>query len=187
MEESSFINYRNPRIQRLINYAETSKVYKGITGLIRRYVRYDAFQIIKDEFATYDKDHDGLISKAEFYSVLKNDGCSEEEITGVFDKLDSDKNEFINYDEYVQAASHDLIRTSKEALIATFRKLDANKDGKLSIKELVTGLNNIQDSCNIVTITITDNDIEDFMSMTRDNTHEEIDFEKFVKLINECS
>ena len=57
-------------------------------------------------FETYDKDHSGSLTRAEIKAALAESGVSisVEELGRIVDQLDVDKNDEINYSEFLSAS-----------------------------------------------------------------------------------
>ena len=72
-------------------------------------------------FKAMDANHDGKVSREEFSNAVK---------TAAFQKLDTDKNQFITLDEWLRKD------TSPDAR-QHFESLDTNKDGKISRTEFL--------------------------------------------------
>lgn len=102
----------------------------------------------KNEFASIDTDKDGKVSLAEYETRQV------QLYTRGFEMLDRDSDKFLSQDEYAKIVAPPVIRLSSdtdaappeinigggvkaspEALAAAFKRLDANKDGKLSLQE----------------------------------------------------
>ena len=101
----------------------------------------------QNEFDTIDADKDGKVSLVEYQTHQRK------LFTRGFEMLDRDGDKSLNMDEYAKIAAAPVIhlnddpdssppeihidgpKASPEALSAAFTRLDANKDGKLSLQE----------------------------------------------------
>lgn len=103
----------------------------------------------KTEFDSIDADKDGKVSLAEYQARQL------QLYTRGFEMLDKDKDKFLNQDEYAKIVTPPIVirvdgddtnpppqidinggqKASPEAIAAAFKRLDANKDGKLSLQE----------------------------------------------------
>jgi calcium-dependent protein kinase len=99
-------------------------------------------QIIKDAykiFLTYDENLDGKITKKEmikcFRSLLKMSNV-EKEVDEIFDKLDSDNNGFIEYEEFVRASIDKETLIRGDFLQFAFKLFDKDNSGEITIDEL---------------------------------------------------
>lgn len=103
----------------------------------------------KTEFDSIDTDKDGKVSLAEYQARQL------QLYTRGFEMLDTDKDKFLSKDEYAKIVTPPIVirvdgddsnpppqidinggpKASPEAISAAFNRLDANKDGKLSLQE----------------------------------------------------
>ncbi len=100
-------------------------------------------QSIKDTykiFLTYDENLDGRITKNEMLKVFKNllgmDSKAEEEVETIFNKMDNDKNGYIEYQEFIIASIDKSIFLKEENLKFAFKFFDKDGSGNITIDEL---------------------------------------------------
>jgi len=91
-------------------------------------------------FLTYDENLDGKITKKEMLKVFKNilhiNNKPEEEVDLIFNKLDNDKNGYIEYEEFVRASINKEIFVKEEILQFAFKFFDKDGSGEITIDEL---------------------------------------------------
>lgn len=120
---------------------------KGADGPTTMTFNMDDFR--KTEFDSIDTDKDGKVSLAEYQTRQV------QLYTRGFEMLDKDGDKFLNQEEYAKIVTPPVIihvtgddrdaspeininggtKASPEAVAAAFKRLDANKDGKLSLQE----------------------------------------------------
>ncbi|KAL3637428.1 hypothetical protein CASFOL_018596 [Castilleja foliolosa] len=91
--------------------------------------------VLKDVFATFDKNKDGYITKHELSESLQNIGISagDNDVTDMVEKVDSNGDGLIDFDEFCQLLNdEDEDGDLKEA----FDVFDGNKDGMITVDEL---------------------------------------------------
>ena len=85
-------------------------------------------------FKQIDKNGDGTISFEELKHALKtrNDKTDLSELKSIMDSLDTDKSGTINYTEFIASCLEQSILHREENIMAAFRLLDADGDGKVT-------------------------------------------------------
>jgi len=96
---------------------------------------------VEDSLKDMDKDGDQVISQKEFLEAMKqNTNLSKEEITEIFDLIDTDKSKTICFAELASATYAQHIQAQDERLYAQFTAFDLNGDGYITSDELQQAL-----------------------------------------------
>ncbi len=99
---------------------------------------------LRELFKALDKSSDGRLSldelKEGYEKYFKDAACSEQEFQTMIDNLDSDKNGYIEYEEFLRATMKmDTVITDKNLELA-FNFFDEDKSGKLEPDEIKKAL-----------------------------------------------
>jgi calcium-dependent protein kinase len=125
------------------------------TYLVHNYPNQEEIALLYRVFNKLDLNNDGKMTKEELkIGLLKylfkdqvNKDVAEKEIDEIFNKLDRNKNGYIECEEFVRAGIDKKLLKNKKALRFTFDFLDKNKNGEVSVEELkeVFGANTERD------------------------------------------
>ena len=94
---------------------------------------------LKEVFKAFDKNNDGQIDLEEFKKGLKeikSQNFSEQEISEFFSSIDTDKNNKIDYTEFLAATLEKKTYLQEERLCEAFCMIDKDNDGKITKNEL---------------------------------------------------
>lgn len=93
---------------------------------------------LKRQFKIMDSDGSGALDYAEFKKALDDYkvGCSEEECQQLFAVFDRNRDDTINFEEFLSAILGDLNPTRLSLVKQAFSKLDTNSNGTLEIDEV---------------------------------------------------
>jgi calcium-dependent protein kinase len=93
----------------------------------------------REQFIAMDSDGNGRISKQEFINSIASASClPPHEVhrwESVFDSIDTDGSQEIDYTEWLAAAMHEVASRSEQTLQAAFRVFDADGDGRIDESE----------------------------------------------------
>ena len=95
---------------------------------------------LRDAFKTFDKNNDGQISYNEFKEGLEkftSANLNENDIKSYFSSIDTDKNDKIDYTEFLTATIEKNILLKEERLFEAFSMLDKDNNGKITKDELM--------------------------------------------------
>merc|ERR1711861_108662 len=90
---------------------------------------------LREEFQSLDTAQNGVLSQKEFKQGLKAKGLSDSEIQEIFKSVDYDESNNIHYLEFL-AATLCTINISEDKYKTAFNKLDRDKSGSISVKNL---------------------------------------------------
>ena len=132
---------------------------------------------LKEVFKAFDKNNDGQIDLEEFKKGLKeikSQNFSEQEISEFFSSIDTDKNNKIDYTEFLAATLEKKTYLQKERLFEAFCMIDKDNDGKITKNELksVLQLESADDKL-----------IADLMSKADTNNDGVIDYQEFLNFM----
>ena len=124
----------------LRNFRAASVMREAIrTYITTQYITAEEIREFKDTFMNIDKDHDGKISYHELLDVYMK-SMGEEEAKIIVDKVmkevDSDRNGFIEYSEFLKANLDMKKIMSGQNLDAAFKMFDCDGNGKISADEM---------------------------------------------------
>jgi calcium-dependent protein kinase len=127
-------------------------------------------------FKTLDKNNDGRLTYIELkegYKKVYGKHFSEIEINRIIDEVDTDKDGYISYEEFLRVALSKRKIFQEKNLKICFEKFDVNKDGKLSRDELKIILGDCA------------NEYLNALLLKLDTNHDgEISYEEFVNMMN---
>lgn len=131
----------------------------------------------REQFVAIDSDGNGRISKQELINSISATSpmCSSEVgswVESVFDSVDTDGSQEIDYTEWVAAAIHESTCRSEQTLLAAFRVFDIDGNGTIDEKEFARVLAQ------------TPQDIASLLPQYDTNGDGVIDFEEFKSLLN---
>ena len=124
----------------LRNFRAASMLREAIrTFITTQYISADEIREFKEIFMNIDRDHDGKISYQELVEVYKKSMDEEEAreiVDRVMNEVDSDRNGFIEYSEFLKANLDMKKIMSGQNLEAAFRMFDSDGNGKISPDEM---------------------------------------------------
>jgi len=131
-------------------------------------------------FKAFDKNGDGKLSMEEVKEgYLEHYGriMSDQEVEDMFNAVDTDRSGFIDYTEFVVAATSQKNLTSQEKLHAAFRMFDKDGSGIISADEIREVL------CFGGSNSLTTEAVDAIIKQVDENGDGEIQFEEFVAMM----
>ena len=131
----------------------------------------------REAFEIFDKDGSGTITVEELRQVIVSLGqkCSLKQAKDMIAEVDTDKNETIEFDEFVQMMLKKR-GDPKDELFEAFKTFDKNGDGKISHSELKEVMKNMGSEMD-------DAEIDQMISAADTDGDHEISFEEFKKMM----
>ena len=97
------------------------------------------------EFERIDKNKDGWLSSKELHHGLLSAGWEQDEVCGLFELIDLDKDGKISKDEFITYRSRQKSKNMALNPKDVFGGLDEDKDGKLNLRELSKLIKNVNE------------------------------------------
>lgn len=95
---------------------------------------------LRETFQALDTNGDGILSREEIYSgylkTLGSEEAAQAQANAIMDSVDLDSNGYINYTEFLSAATNKSKLLSTQNLLAAFDKFDKDSSGAISCDEL---------------------------------------------------
>jgi len=102
---------------------------------------------IQASFSALDVDGSGQISMKEFKEgLVGHENMDAADVEALFNKVDIDKTGLISYSEFLSAALNNSELMTKERVLQSFDRLDADGSGTLSSSEMSKVLNGFMDA-----------------------------------------
>ena len=134
-------------------------------------------------FNKFDNDENGKIDLDELYKGLCNvcdTTLNRKEITEVFYNIDTNRNNYIEQEEFVKAAVDKKIFLSEDMLKFVFNFFDKEKKGSIIVDDIINilknNIDNVQKSHNEKEIT---NEVNNIIKIIDKNGDQIINFEEF--------
>ena len=126
-------------LENISKFATESKLQKAtLAFIVSQLMGSDEVRVLQEVFKKVDKNGDGLLSRREIRKALEgHTKFSDEEIATLIEKVDLDRNDKVNYSEFLAATINWEKEMSRDRLEKAFRALDADHSGKISKEELM--------------------------------------------------
>jgi calcium-dependent protein kinase len=118
----------------LVNHADGGELRRLALMLVAHKANTQEVVKLRQVFDQYDTTNDGTITMEEFRKALEEYKYSDEELETFFDKMDLDKNGFIQYTEFLAATLETLGNVEENQLADAFRQLDDDNSGYISFE-----------------------------------------------------
>lgn len=129
-------NLREKARNSFIAFAEMGEFRKLALNVIARKSTSDEIQELRALFDEYDIFQTGTITMEEFQQSLRKFDYSDEDITRIFKKIDIDRNNVINYSEFLAATLEAKGKIAEYRLAEAFDQLDCDDSGYISHQNL---------------------------------------------------
>jgi calcium-dependent protein kinase len=176
--EETFLN--NNIIANLKTFSIKSKMQEAVYYfIVNNLTTKDEKKEIIDIFKGLDLNNDGVISKEELMIGLKkiNYFMSDQDIELLMNKIDNNKNNGIDYTEFVAAAIDREKLLSEDKIKKCFKQFDKDGSGKISVSEF----KQVFQGNNIINDDVWKNLIEE-VDLNNDG---EIEFDEFKKMLTQ--
>lgn len=123
----------------LQEFIESQALRRTALTYIASRINESDVEVLKESFYKFDKNGDGRVSTEELLSGLKqlnNDKLKEEDILNVMKQLDTNKNGFIDYTEFIAGCLQTQSMLKEKHLLNAFSYFDKDKNGKITKDEL---------------------------------------------------
>lgn len=126
-------------LENISKFSTESKLQKAtLSFIVSQIMSSDEVGTLQKIFKEIDKNGDGLLSRREIRKALEdNTKFSDEDIAQLIEKVDLDRNDKVNYSEFLAATVNWEKEMSRERLEKAFRALDSDHSGKISKDELM--------------------------------------------------
>lgn len=177
-------NYNGESMKLVLNNLRTfhchSKLQEAVhIFLASQVTSNEEIKAIRTNFQALDKDGNGKITREELleeYSKVMEITEASTLVDQVIDNLDQDKDGNIDYTEFLISCNKKLKRVSRENLIIAFNMFDIDGNGKITVEEIKSVLNNDQIS--------TESTWLDLLKEADANGDGFIDLKEFIDLMN---
>lgn len=170
-------------MQNLVKFKSQSKMQQAIfMFLINQTITQEERNSMMETFKKLDKNQDGVLSKEEIKEGLEfiNIFLTEQEIENLMNQVDQNKNNQIDYSEFIAMTIDKKQALSEEKVESCFKMFDANNDGSIELKEFQTMLQGNQKVSNEVW--------RDLMfEITGNKDQQEINLDQFKQLLKKIS
>jgi len=121
-------------------FGTDSKLQKAtLSFIVSQIMSSDEVGTLQKIFKEIDRNGDGLLSRREIRKALQdNTKFSDDDINSLIEKVDLDRNDKVNYSEFLAATVNWKKEMARDRLEKAFKALDADHSGKISKEELMS-------------------------------------------------
>jgi len=124
-------------LQSLRSFAHASHFRRAVLSMMAWSLSADDIAELREQFLLLDTQKTGTITHRELKQLLEERFCiSSEEAQALFESLDTDKDQQIEYTEFLAAALIGRVKAHEDVLRKTFSRFDRNQSGHISIQDL---------------------------------------------------
>lgn len=145
--KSSFNDNEEIDSEKLENISESLRKFNCNQKFQQACVSYIVHNMLKNEeiveyrkiFQKFDKNSDGRLSREELiqgFGEIMSPGEAKEEVNRLIDSIDSDKNNYIEFEEFLSAFMDKKKLFKEENLKETFKLFDKDDSGSITIDEV---------------------------------------------------
>jgi calcium-dependent protein kinase len=110
-----------------------------VSYIVHNMLKKEEIEEYRKIFQKFDTSSDGRLTREELikgFSQMMSKGEANNEVNRLFDIIDNDKNNFIEFEEFLSAFMDKKKLLKEENLMETFLLFDNDRSGKISIEEL---------------------------------------------------
>ena len=165
----------------LKEFHSRTKLHRAITNFIgTQVISSQETRKLRELFKSLDTNGDGKLSKEELLNGFNKEGENQLEfITYIMNRVDTDRNGYIDLDEFLVAAVNQNTLFSRENMKKAFDMFDLDGSGKISYEELQTVLGVGNNSGKSIWLEI--------INKAHKVITEEINFQEFCEIIESFS
>mmetsp|Transcript_81917 Transcript_81917/g.258446 ORF Transcript_81917/g.258446 Transcript_81917/m.258446 type:complete len:601 (-) Transcript_81917:78-1880(-) len=162
-------------LRSLQNFAHASHFRRAVLSMMAWSLSAEDLAELREQFLLLDTQKRGTITHRELKQILEERfciGCNEAQ--ALFQSLDTDNNQEIEYTEFLAAALMGRIKAHEDVLRKTFSRLDCNQTGLISTQDLRSILGDAFESA----------DFEDMIREVDTSGDGKIDYDEFIAFIH---
>jgi calcium-dependent protein kinase len=164
-------------LSRLDSFRTESRLQKAVFSyIVSQMLGSEEFEKLSQAFKAIDLNGDGLLSTDELRIAAYKCGI-DIDVEEIIRHVDSDRNGFVNYSEFLTATVNRKQAFSRERVQEVFNIFDVNKDGKISLEELKEALGGEGKN---------DSYFRKIIMEADTNGDGEIDLDEFIDLMSQC-
>jgi calcium-dependent protein kinase len=130
-------------VDNLRGFRSQNKLKKAALHIIAGQLNEDQIKNLREMFMALDNNGDGLLTAAEMKEGLAKAGLKDipADLQAILEDVDADGSGVIDYTEFLAATLDKKLYFQEDVCWSAFRLFDRNGDGKISMEELKTVLN----------------------------------------------
>lgn len=181
MDSRPSASFKKQIQEHIVEYADMGEFRKLALNVVAKKSTSKEIIALRKVFEEFDVENDGTITLQEFTTALSSSDYSEEEIKAIFQKVDVNKNDVINYTEFLAATLETQGAIEEYRLAEAFDAIDSDDSGYISRENLRTILGDRSDE-KFIDQLIAEADFrrdgrisyEEFLQLFAQTKHEEI-------------